>query len=70
MGGAHSFAAASWTIPYSNTASPAANVKAVVMTAAGVGWLASREGNACRLVEVECLHSGTDFGELGDAYGS
>ena len=34
-----SFAAASWTIPYTYTASPAANVKALVVPAAGVGKL-------------------------------
>jgi hypothetical protein len=35
VAGARSFAAARWTIPYSYTASPATNVKGVVMTAVG-----------------------------------
>jgi len=35
VAGARSFAAARWTIPYCYTAAPAANVKGVVMTAAG-----------------------------------
>ena len=51
VAGARSFAAARWTIPYSYTASPAANVK-------GVGHDRGRP------------NSGTDFEQLGDAYGS
>jgi len=40
LAGGCSFAAASWTIPYSYTATPAAGVRAAVVPAAGVGKLA------------------------------